>query len=131
MALPIQGLVQLTISGVGLQAQENSNVFYYYFGGGGFLNNATIPQMAEAWWNHVKTAYRAIYPTTFVEIFQEIKIVELDNPSGDLGTGYPPPNKQGRVPERGTQCQASHRLQFASASGHAPLAPVRNASHAC
>lgn len=66
-----------------------------YGGGMQFLNvyqynvnswplSVTAAQAAEAWWNHVKTTYRAIVPTTATDWFRTVRITELNNPVGDF-----------------------------------------------
>jgi len=45
----------------------------------------TAAQYGEAFWNHVKTNYRALAPIYLGGVFKSIKVLELDNPAGDYG----------------------------------------------
>jgi len=58
------------------------NVFQYTVAELGAVFDAT--QQAEAWWNHVKTDYRAIAPAGWGTLFKSVLIKELDNPTGDM-----------------------------------------------
>lgn len=57
------------------------NSWDYTVDGSAFLVEPV--QIAEAWWNHVKTAYRGIFSSTYGAIFRTIKITELNNDAGD------------------------------------------------
>lgn len=45
----------------------------------------TAGNYAEAWWNHVKTNYRAISPSAWGNAFLSVRVSELGNPEGEYG----------------------------------------------
>lgn len=50
--------------------------------------------IAEAWWNHVKTQYRAQVATAFGDAFREVQCKTLMSSTGDYGTFGIPPGEQ-------------------------------------
>lgn len=50
----------------------------------GSIGAAPASAWAEAWWNHVKAAYRAICPT-IASPFRAVTAREMDSPTGDYG----------------------------------------------
>lgn len=76
-----------------------------YGGGMQFLNvyqyqvnswplSVTAAQAAEAWWNHVKTTYRACVPSILTDWFRTVRITELNNPVGDFAEWDVPVGEQ-------------------------------------
>lgn len=63
----------------------------------------TGTQVCEAWWNHVKTTYRALSQTAAGDAFVSVKLRELSNPTGELGEFAIPPAE--RAGTRATQAQ--------------------------
>jgi hypothetical protein len=58
--------------------------------------NVEPVHIAEAYWNHIKTAYRATVPSTMPTPFQSIFIRELNNAAGDYAEfDIPAPEKTG------------------------------------
>lgn len=49
------------------------------------VGTPTAGNYAEAWWNHVKTLYRAICPAANTTGFQSVRVSELGNPTGEYG----------------------------------------------
>jgi len=45
----------------------------------------TGTMVCEAWWNHVKTTYRALAQTANGPVFSSVLLRELGNPNGELG----------------------------------------------
>lgn len=77
------------------------NVFQYRIGA---MVDPVLPvNIAEAWWNDVKSTYRALMSTSFAALFQSVRVKELNNPAGayaqwmiptaeQVGTRTPPAN---------------------------------------
>jgi len=49
------------------------------------IGTPTAGHYAEAWWNHVKTAYRALVPAGYGNSFQSVLVRELGNSTGEYG----------------------------------------------
>ena len=86
MALGPGSFIQLIVRGYIAGAKPYENVFYYNCLGGAWIMTPNAEQVAEAWWNHVKVAFRALYPTVMAIAFEEIMVTELNNPDGVRGT---------------------------------------------
>lgn len=69
--------------------QQCMNVWTYRVVGS-LAGTPTATQVGEAWWNHVKAAYRALASTAFLGAFQSVRVREMFNSSGALGE-YPIP----------------------------------------
>ena len=80
MAITTGSLIEIALD-MNVLGNQNMNVYQYEAG--------TIPpsilavHIAEAWWNHVKVAYRALATSAFSTPFQSIRIRELNNNAGD------------------------------------------------
>lgn len=74
--------VEISIRGTWLD-QAWFNVWQYRVGAAVAL--VTAEQLGEAWWNHVKTTYRAIAPDTVTTCFQSVLVKSLESPTGDYG----------------------------------------------
>lgn len=80
MAITLGSLIEIVVN-MRVDAQVNLNAWQYQVDGSAFLVEPV--QIAEAWWNHVKTTYRGIIPSTWANVFQSVRILELNNPTGD------------------------------------------------
>lgn len=49
------------------------------------VGTPTAGNYAEAWWNHVKTNYRALAPSSWGSAFTSVKVSELGNSEGEYG----------------------------------------------
>lgn len=49
------------------------------------VGTPTAGNYAEAWWNHVKTVYRALPTTAMTTAFSSVRVTELGNPEGEYG----------------------------------------------
>jgi len=49
------------------------------------VGTPTAGNYGEAWWNHVKTAYRGLCPAIFGASFTTVRVAELGNPLGEYG----------------------------------------------
>lgn len=100
MAITLGSLIRITMRGSNL-AQAAYNDFDYRVDGSAFLVEPV--QIAEAWWNHVKTTYRGVVGTPFTDYFQSVTIRELDDPLGDYGTYNVPIGERAGTRSGGTQ----------------------------
>lgn len=66
-------------------------------------NSVTAEQAAEAYWNHAKTAYRALMSADFFDAFLAVKVRDLTDQTGDYATyGIPLAERAGsRTPPGG------------------------------
>jgi len=87
MAIGSGSLIEVSLIGQ-LAGGKFYNVFQYEVDP--LPGGVTPVQLAEGWWNHVKATYRALYGSGAGNIFQEVKLVELDTPTGDYAT-FPVP----------------------------------------
>lgn len=83
MAIGIGSLIEISLVGA-LASGKWYNVFQYQYAE--VVTAASAAQIAEAWWNHVKTAYRALYASGAGNIFTEVKIQELNEAAGEYAT---------------------------------------------
>lgn len=83
MAIGIGSLVEISVQGA-LASGKWYNVFQYQYAE--VVTAATAVQIAEAWWNHVKTTYRALYASGAGNIFNQVFIRELNAPTGEYAT---------------------------------------------
>lgn len=82
MAIPDNALIEVSLRMQWL-AQSVFNVFQYQVSG--VVVPPTAPEVGEAWWNHVKSAYRALAVTGTSATFETVTVRTLNDPSGDLG----------------------------------------------
>lgn len=68
------------------------NVFQYEVTA--IAGGTTAANIAEGWWNDVKTAYRAIVNTGSTNWFRTVRVTELNNPSGDFAEWDVPSGEQ-------------------------------------
>jgi len=77
------GVVRITLRWT-LLSQKCQKAMYFQPGGAAWLT-ATAAGGAEAWWNHVKTAWRAMIEASAGNTFQEVLFEEIA-PAGAFGT---------------------------------------------
>lgn len=82
MAITLGSLIRIQMVQLWM-AQTCINDWDYQVDGSAFL--VTPAQIAEAWWNHVKTTYRGLVQSTTSNVFRSVRILELNNPTGDYG----------------------------------------------
>lgn len=82
MAIGSGDLIEVSLRGTQLGSVVY-NVFQYEVVVG--LGSVTAAQYAEAWWNHVKTTMRGLFPTSYSGYFQSVLLRELNDPTGDYG----------------------------------------------
>lgn len=58
------------------------------------IGTPTAADYATAWWNHVKTAYRALAATGNGAVFRSVKVLELGNRTGEYGEYAIPSGEQ-------------------------------------
>lgn len=83
MAIGIGSLVEISLQG-NLASGRWYNVFQYQYAE--VVTAASAVQIAEAWWNHVKATYRALYASGAGNIFNQVFIRELNAPTGEYAT---------------------------------------------
>lgn len=66
-----------------LHQQEVMNVWSYNVLE--LVGTPTAVNYGEAWWNHVKSAYRALAIAGFGNVFRSVRVVELGNSTGEYG----------------------------------------------
>lgn len=67
---------------------------------------ANVAQVLEAYWNHVKTTYRAIVPTSGGNVFESLTLKSLTYPLGDYGEFAIPLAERAGTRAVGTEPQA-------------------------
>jgi hypothetical protein len=81
MTITVGSQIEITLN-MDLLGNQALNVYQY--------DVDTLPggvaavDIANAWWQHVKAAYRALATATFNTPFQSVRILELNNPVGDF-----------------------------------------------
>lgn len=58
------------------------------------VGTPTAANYGEAWWNHVKTNYRATCAAVWGSSFKSVRVVELGNPAGEYGEFSIPSDEQ-------------------------------------
>lgn len=81
MAITDGSTIEIALQMVHL-GQEMINAYQYDVAVNGSVVGAA--DVAAAWWNVVKTAYRALSVTTDGEVFRTVRIADLSNPLGDF-----------------------------------------------
>lgn len=81
MSIFVGSLIEISLNMAQFN-QQVTNVWQYEVDAWPLTANATA--LAEAWWNHVKTGYRAIPAVGFGNVFRTIRVTELNNPVGDF-----------------------------------------------
>lgn len=85
--------LQITVKSVHTQ-QQIETVWSYRVTAAPIGVGVTAPQLAEAWWNHVKGAYRGTVPIGFGSFFKTIEVRVVNNPAGDFGEWDVPVGEQ-------------------------------------
>lgn len=91
MALAAGEIIEVSIRGNWL-AQAWFNVWQYEVGV--TLPGENAAQVAQAWWNHVKSTYRALAPNLADVYFSSVICKSLDSPTGDYAEYAIPPAEQ-------------------------------------
>lgn len=111
MAIIPNSLIEVVL----VQSQYNQqvlNVFQYLVADDPALPSAV--QIAEAWWNDIKTTYRALIAVGFGDAAFSVKLRELNNLAGDYGE-YDIPLAE-RVGTRANPAQAEGLPSFNAAA---------------
>lgn len=91
MTLALGSLIEVTLE-MNAYNQPMANVFTYELAA--FLPTVPASQIADAWWQHFKAAYRGFANTNYVQLFRAVRVLELNNPLGDYGE-YAIPSAEG------------------------------------
>lgn len=83
MTIGVGSLIEVSLEML-MQGQQTMNVYQYEVVS--WPGSVTPVQAAEGWWNHVKADYRAMCWTGYGSPFRAVRILELNNPSGDYAT---------------------------------------------
>jgi hypothetical protein len=75
-----------------LYSQQVMNVWTYEVGG--TFSGISAGSVAHAYWNHVKTTYRALVSTEFGPTFTRVLVKDLSDPTGDYGEYGVPVNER-------------------------------------
>lgn len=76
-------LVEISVMGLNAGV-THMNVWQYQVAGS--FSGVDAAALGEAWWNHVKTTYRAVAATSYTTLFQEVLVRELNDPTGEYGS---------------------------------------------
>src|SRR3990172_2616 len=80
MAIGLGSLIEVVFN-MQIQNQEVLNVWQYQVE---FWPVSITPvQFLEAYWNHVKAAYRGVFASNLTNAFETLRVRELNNPVGD------------------------------------------------
>lgn len=82
MAITEGTLLQMTVAGF-MYSQQVMNVYTYEVAG--TFSGITAGAVANAWWNHVKTPYRALASTVFGVAFDKVIVRDMGDPLGEYG----------------------------------------------
>lgn len=82
MAFNVGDIVEISISG-DWQAQRWFNIWQYEVSV--VAGSDTAADIGEAWWNHVKTTYRALAATIITQAFLNVSVKTLESLVGDYG----------------------------------------------
>lgn len=82
MAIGSGSLIEVVVTG-SYDGQTMSNVWQYEVTSS--PGGITGEEYAAAWWNNVKTVYRAVPTTPFTNAFESVSVRELDTLVGDYG----------------------------------------------
>jgi hypothetical protein len=62
--------------------QQMYNVYHYAVAE--IVGTVDASNYAEAWWNHVKTNYRALAQSSYGQVFDSVRVVEMGTPTGEF-----------------------------------------------
>lgn len=82
MAIGAGSLIEITVGGQ-IQAEHWQNNWTHQVDGE--LGSPTAANIGEAWWNSVKTAYRALVSSAHTTAFQFVRVREMDSLTGEYG----------------------------------------------
>lgn len=100
MAIGAGSLIEIALS-QRQSSQELLNVFQYEVTSG--VVGVGAQHIAEAWWAHVSSVYRAIVPELVPDAFNQVSVRELDDPSGEYAVyGIPTAQRSGTRTSTGT-----------------------------
>lgn len=83
MAFENGDIIELQIIGL-TTSGEYRNVWHYRIDNGA-APTISAANLAEAWWNHIKTAYRAAIAVAYGDFFQRVRCESMMSPTGDAG----------------------------------------------
>lgn len=84
MAIFVGTDLQMTVKGI-YSAQQTETVWSYKVADAPIGVGVTAPELAQAWWNHVKSLYRAIMPSSFGTVMLSVECRVVNNALGDFG----------------------------------------------
>jgi hypothetical protein len=99
MAIGASSLIEVTM-GMLWFGQQTLNVYQYEVDV--WPNPTSAINAAEAWWNHVKTDYRALIVSGGGRNFNSVTVRELNNPTGDLAEFSIPSAEEGGTRSAGS-----------------------------
>ena len=82
MSITSGGHVEIAVN-MSIGGSQVLNVYDYVITG--IAGTPSAVNIAEAWWNGVKAAYRALASTDFGAAFKSVKIKDLDTSTGEAG----------------------------------------------
>jgi len=91
MALDTGDLIEVTLNSV-VGSNRLMSVWSYYVDSS--FPDVGAADVAEAWWNHTKTQYRAMLYATAGWIYSSVVVRELNNPTGELAEWNIPVGEQ-------------------------------------
>lgn len=91
MAIGADSLIELTVNML-VGGSQTLNVWQYVVSQHSVGVEAI--HIAEAWWNQVKTPYRALAIANYGSVFQSVRIRELNDPAGDYAEFDVPSGEQ-------------------------------------
>jgi len=93
MAIAVGDIAQFSVTG-GISGQTWTNVYTYKVVV--WPGSVTGEQAAEAFWDHIKTVYRALLPVGWASAFSTITVRDLSNDTGDYAVyGIPTAERAG------------------------------------
>lgn len=104
MALGVGSLIEIAIEGT-VYAQQQMNTWTYLVGV--YPVAVSAAQIAEAFWNHVKAAQRGVAVSLHTTMYQTVRVRELDDPAGALGSYAVPSAEQSGTRSAGTSQDAA------------------------
>lgn len=82
MAIGVGSLIEVSLT-CALQGQQAMNVWQYRVEV--FPATISAGDIADGWWQHVKTTYRAVATSEFASLFKTVSVRELDSATGEYG----------------------------------------------
>lgn len=113
MAIFVDSDIEITLR-QSWYGQQINNVWHYNIMGAPGGVGVSAAELAQAWWNHVKSAYRAICPSDQGNCFNTVLLRVVNNPAGDYGEYSIPVGEQAGTRTPGTQNQGQPPFNAAS-----------------